>query len=116
MANEEVQSKGWAGIRGSFQSVDDVRPILPPGLYSLDLDEGKKLFTPVKSPSDQPTDLPGLPSKYLLDQIKLFWGRGDRYQKYHLLQKRGILIVRSSWLRQDVYHKFTQPRLDQWAA
>jgi hypothetical protein len=89
---EEKQSKGWAGIRGSFQSVDDVRPILPPGLYSLDLDEGKKLYTPVKSPSDQPTDLPGLPSKYLLDQIKLFWSRGDRYQKYHLLQKRGILL------------------------
>jgi hypothetical protein len=89
---EEKQSKGWAGIRGSFQSVDDVRPILPPGLYSLDLDEGKKLFTPVKSPSDQPTDLPGLPSKYLLDQIKLFWSRGERYQKYHLLQKRGILL------------------------
>jgi hypothetical protein len=90
---EEVkQSKGWAGIRGSFQSVDDVRPILPPGLYSLDLDEGKKLYTPVKSMSDQPTDLPGLPSKYLLDQIKLFWGRADRYQKYHLLQKRGILL------------------------
>jgi len=92
MAKEEKQSKGWAGIRGSFQSVDDVRPILPPGLYSLDLDEGKKLFTPVKSPSDQPTDLPGLPSKYLLDQIKLFWERGERYKKYHLLQKRGILM------------------------
>lgn len=91
-AKEPEQSKGWAGIRGSFQSVDDVRPALPPGLYSLDLDEGKKLFTPVKSPSDQPTDLPGLPSKYLLDQIKLFWSRGDRYQKYHLLQKRGILL------------------------
>jgi hypothetical protein len=89
---EEVQSKGWAGIRGSFQSVDDVRPILPAGLYSLDLDEGKKLFTPVKNSSDQPTDLPGLPSKYLLDQIKLFWNRADRYQKYHLLQKRGILL------------------------
>jgi AAA family ATPase len=27
-----------------------------------------------------------------MDQIKLFWSRGDRYSKYHLLQKRGILL------------------------
>ena len=96
MANENEietpQVAGWAKIRGSFQSVEDVRVGMPAGLYSLDLDEGKKLYTPVKNPSDLPTDLPGLPSKYLLDQIKLFWERADRYQKYHLLQKRGILL------------------------
>ena len=86
------KTKGWAAHSGVFQSVDDVRVVLPPGIYRMDTGDGKKFFTPVQSPSDSPIDLPGLPSKYLLDQIKLFWSRADRYAEYNFLQKRGILL------------------------
>lgn len=89
---KEIKAKGWALTRGMYTSVEDVKLILPPGVYSLDTEDGKKLFSPMRSPSDTPIDLPGLPSKYLLDQIKLFWHRADRYAKYNLLQKRGILL------------------------
>jgi len=90
-ATDEKQA-GWAVSKGTYRSVEDIRETLPPGIYTLDIEDGHKLYTPVTAPSDQAVDLPGLPSKYLLDQIKLFWNRADRYAKYHLLQKRGILL------------------------
>jgi energy-coupling factor transporter ATP-binding protein EcfA2 len=88
----EPKQSGWAVTKGTFRSVEDVRATLPPGLYTLDIEDGHKLYTPVTAPADEAVDLPGLPSKYLMDQIKLFWSRADRYAKYHLLQKRGILL------------------------
>jgi hypothetical protein len=88
----EPKQSGWAVTKGTFRSVEDVRATLPPGLYTLDIEDGHKLYTPVTAPADEAVDLPGLPSKYLMDQIKLFWARADRYKKYHLLQKRGILL------------------------
>lgn len=90
---KEIEKQaGWAVTKGTYRSVEDIRETLPPGIYTLDIEDGHKLYTPVSAPSDQAVDLPGLPSKYLLDQIKLFWSRADRYEKYHLLQKRGILL------------------------
>jgi energy-coupling factor transporter ATP-binding protein EcfA2 len=88
----EPKQSGWAVTKGTFRSVEDVRATLPPGLYTLDIEDGHKLYTPVTAPADEAVDLPGLPSKYLMDQIKLFWSRADRYEKYHLLQKRGVLL------------------------
>lgn len=87
-----LKSKGWASQGNVFHSVEDVRMTLPAGIYSLDTGDGKKYFTPMQSPSDQPISLPGLPCKYLLDQINLFWLRKERYQEYNFLQKRGILL------------------------
>jgi hypothetical protein len=94
MSETDVEKKqsGWAVSKGTYRSVEDIRETLPPGLYTLDIEDGHKLYTPVTAPADEAVDLPGLPSKYLLDQIKLFWARGDRYEQYHLLQKRGILL------------------------
>ncbi len=89
---EPEKSKGWAAAQGSYQSVNDVQLTLPPGIYTMDIEDGKKMFTRVSSPSDTPVSLPGLPCEYLLNQIKLFWERRDRYEKYNLLQKRGILL------------------------
>ncbi len=89
---QQSKTKGWANTGSTFHSVEDVRLELPPGMYSLDTGDGKKFFTPVLCPGDQPVSLPGLPSEYILNQIKLFWDRADRYEKYHLLQKRGILL------------------------
>jgi len=93
MPEKLSKTKGWGNQNGSFRSVEDVRLELPPGMYSLDTaSDGSKFFTPVQCPGDQPVSLPGLPSDYILNQIKLFWDRADRYEKYHLLQKRGILL------------------------
>lgn len=91
---KEIEQKqaGWAVTNGTYRSVEDIRETLPPGIYTLDIEDGHKLYTPVTAPADLAIDLPGLPSKYLLDQIKLFWSRADRYAKYNLLQKRGILL------------------------
>jgi energy-coupling factor transporter ATP-binding protein EcfA2 len=91
---KEVETKqaGWAVTKGTYRSIEDIRSSLPPGLYTLDIEDGHKLYTPVTAPADEAVDLPGLPSKYLMDQIKLFWSRSERYQQYHLLQKRGILL------------------------
>lgn len=85
-------TKGWASKGGVFHSVEDVRMLLAPGIYSLDTGDGMKFYTPVQAPSDAAIDLPGLPTKYLMDQIKLFWSVRPLYEKYSLLQKRGILM------------------------
>lgn len=93
MPEQMSKMKGWANSNGTFCSVEDVRLELPPGMFSLDVSsDGRKCFTPVQCPGDQPVSLPGLPSEYILNQIKLFWDRADRYEKYNLLQKRGILL------------------------
>lgn len=49
-------------------------------------------FIPTKSNSDTLIDLPGLPIKYILDQIQTFWDKTDEYKKYGFLQKRGIML------------------------
>ena len=92
MKEVETKQAGWAVTKGTYRSIEDIRSSLPPGLYTLDIEDGHKLYTPVTAPADEAVDLPGLPSKYLMDQIKLFWSRSERYQQYHLLQKRGILL------------------------
>jgi SpoVK/Ycf46/Vps4 family AAA+-type ATPase len=48
--------------------------------------------TPAQSLSDSLLDLPGLPTKFILDQISLFWKKSAEYKKYGFLQKRGILL------------------------
>lgn len=42
--------------------------------------------------SDKLLDLPGLPTRYIVSQIKRFWDSTDNFKKYNFLQKRGIML------------------------
>lgn len=53
---------------------------------------GEMVYVPVQQNSDLLLDLPGLPIKYILDQIKVFWDKAEEYKKYGFLQKRGIIL------------------------
>jgi hypothetical protein len=89
----EGNIKGWVRNGGeSYQTAQEISDTLPPGVYTLELSDGKKFFTPQKFPSDSPVSLPGLPSDYILDQIKEFWSKENLYKKYKFIHKRGILM------------------------
>lgn len=48
--------------------------------------------SPSKAKSDELFDLPGLPTRFILDQIALFWKKTEEYRRYGFLQKRGIIL------------------------
>lgn len=84
---------GWASDDGNkFRSVSRIEKTLPPGVYKFVQIQGVPFFYPIKFQSDIPLDLPGLPSHYILDQIKTFWKKAEEYKKYGLIHKRGILM------------------------
>lgn len=88
----EKQIPGWVLKQGRYFSVEATKQELPAGIYALDIDDGEKYFSPITAPADEAVDLPGLPSKYLVDQIVNFWGKAEVYKKFGFLQKRGILM------------------------
>lgn len=67
---------------------------LPPGVYSSYISglTGDRIFTKSNVSSDSVFELPGLPIKYILDQVQVFWSKAAAYEKYGFLQKRGILM------------------------
>ncbi len=68
---------------------------LPAGMYwsgSSVLDNYQRAFYPIRHNSDSLVDLPGLPTRFILDQIDLFWDKTGAYKKFGFLQKRGILL------------------------
>jgi SpoVK/Ycf46/Vps4 family AAA+-type ATPase len=65
---------------------------LPPGVYyAYEGNDGMR-YCSVSSMSDTLLDLPGLPTKFILDQISTFWSKKEEYAKYGFIQKRGILL------------------------
>lgn len=84
---------GWHKEGNFFLSTKEPCNELPPGIYeAFASSDGKKYFTKLEAPTDASISLPGLPSDYILDQIKLFWKKKNTYEKYGLIQKRGIMM------------------------
>lgn len=92
--DEKKTACGWMSQDGqTFQSAPQVTGILKPNIYSMYTDSyGKRNFTPLPFPSDSPISLPGLPSEFILKQIRKFWNQESLYKKYKFIHKRGILM------------------------
>lgn len=89
----EIKNPGWVSNTGDrFKSVAVTEPILPPGVYRFVNTDDGLFFEKQSFPSDAVVSLPGLPSDFILDQIKLFWKRRDEYKKFGFIHKRGILL------------------------
>lgn len=94
--NEEIEKKngtGWVSATGRrFQSAATIRDVLPPAVYRFVSTETGLFFETQQFPTDDVISLPGIPSDYILNQIKLFWEKESEYKKYGLTHKRGILL------------------------
>ncbi|VVB52802.1 Proteasome-activating nucleotidase 1 [uncultured archaeon] len=91
----DMQTAVWqtANNGTKFASVGKTTRELPAGEYIFEEDSnGRTWASKQKSITDNLIDLPGLPTQFILDQINMFWSKGEEYAKYGWLQKRGILL------------------------
>ena len=83
----------WSKSDDSHTVVTNPISKLESGVYKFYQDfSGQRHIVKADFLIDTVIDLPGLPIKYILDQIGFFWGQEKTYKKLGFLQKRGILI------------------------
>lgn len=83
----------WSVAGDTHKVVQESVPKLPAGVYAHNIDGYGQITTKVVvSKSDDMFDLPGLPTRYILDQIELFWSKKEAYKKFGFIQKRGIML------------------------
>jgi ATP-dependent 26S proteasome regulatory subunit len=84
---------GWVSQSGlRYQTARIVEPHLEAGVYSFMKTDHGMFFVKEVFPTDNVISLPGLPSEYILEQMKLFWSKAEEYRKHGLIHKRGILL------------------------
>jgi hypothetical protein len=82
----------WTGIKGKFRPAAASLDMLPSGIWSAESDSAGLYFESKRFPSDAMLDLPGLPTRLILDEVKDFWEREHLFRKYGFLHKRGIMM------------------------
>ena len=92
----ERSKPGWISESGStFKAVPFTESTLPAGIYNFRSTDNGIFFGKQQFPSDGVISLPGLPSDYILNQLKSFWEKQDVYEKYGFIHKRGVLLYGS---------------------
>jgi SpoVK/Ycf46/Vps4 family AAA+-type ATPase len=77
----------------TYKLVHNHAPRLISGIYTCSRSmEGNIYFSQCARTGDEVLDLPGLPNKFILDQIDKFWQAKDVYDKYNFIHKRGVLL------------------------
>ena len=93
MIKADGDSQGWSSQSGfRFQRAGIVKEILPSAIYKFIKTDQGMFFEKQTFPTDQAISLPGLPSDYILNQMKVFWEKADLYKEHGLIHKRGILM------------------------
>ena len=97
MTTESVIRTGWqvadtpSGVK--YASLSKVCEELPAGEYYHAEDSNGVIWARKSvALSDNLFDLPGLPTQYVLDQIKKFWEGEEKYRHHGFLHKRGIMF------------------------
>lgn len=76
-----------------FYAVGRTHQHLPPGSYEAAVDRGQVLFRRFDIDITGLMVLPDTQSHKIMDEIEKFWSRGDRFKKYKITQRRGILVA-----------------------
>jgi hypothetical protein len=82
----------WTGFRGIYRPASATLSNLPAGIYSAETDAHGLLFEIKRFPSDYLLDLPGLPTRLILDEVQAFWEKENLFRKFGFLHKRGIMM------------------------
>lgn len=82
----------WTGTKGIYRPAAATLDALPPGIYSAEQDNRGLYLETKRFPSDYLLDLPGLPTRFILDEVEMFWKKEAIFRKFGFLHKRGILM------------------------
>lgn len=84
----------WSSTSGySFSATGTTVDKLPPGYYHILTSQDKGLyFSRQYTRTDNLLRFPDTNSDKILEEIKLFWTKGDRFAEHRLPHKRGILL------------------------
>ena len=84
----------WAeSSEGTFAPVGKTTNQIRAGHYDLGADQaGNIFFVPIRARADDLLQFPDSASLEVIDGIKDFWQREDRFRRYGLSYKRGILL------------------------
>jgi hypothetical protein len=67
-------------------------PTMEPGLYDMVINDGRLFFSQVDLRDDQLLVFPGSEQDSILKDITTFWDSEDRFKKYDIPFKRGIML------------------------
>jgi len=82
----------WQGTKGIYRPTAATVNTLPAGIYTAESDNRGIYFEAKRFPSDFLLDLPGLPTRLILDECDDFWEKEKRFRKFGFLHKRGIMM------------------------
>lgn len=82
----------WTGAKGVYRPAAATVDKLPAGIYSAGQDNRGLYLEAKRFPSDYLLDLPGLPTRLILNEVQKFWKRENLFCKFGFLHKRGILM------------------------
>lgn len=80
------------GANGKYRPGSRTKPTLPPGSYRIDSDDFGLYFEQMRILSDEIMELPDNASGRVLSIIRRFWESRERYHRFGLLYKRGVLL------------------------
>lgn len=85
--------KSYVKSGSAYYTIGHTVPILPPAVYTVGFDESKgPFFTERDIKLDELLILPDTNCDRVLNDIKDFWGREDKFREMGFLWKRGILL------------------------
>lgn len=91
--NNDFDFVQWSiGSNGYFRPSRSTRKMLSPGVYTFDKDCDGIIIKSMKIITDNLIELPDNSIQKLLSSMEKFWNIENRYRKYGLLYRRGILL------------------------
>lgn len=85
--------RSWAESDGTFWAVQQASPVLPCGVYRMDIHPSMgAVFQRQKNDTDTLMALPDSESEKILDEIRVFKTLKPAFEKHGFLYKRGILL------------------------
>jgi hypothetical protein len=82
----------WTGTKGIYRPAAATVEKLPAGIYTAEQDQKGIYLETKRFPSDYLLDLPGLPTRLILDEVEEFWKKEKRFRQFGFLHKRGIMM------------------------
>lgn len=93
MKSTSAGRRSWAEADGTFWAVQQACPVLPCGIYRMDIHpQMGAIFQRQKNDTDTLLPLPDSESEKILGEIKVFKTLKPAFEKHGFLYKRGILM------------------------
>jgi SpoVK/Ycf46/Vps4 family AAA+-type ATPase len=97
--NVELTGQQWGAVgRGLYSAFPASIPKLPPGVYSLDMDNhtNKPIFVYRNVKADDVYRFPDSLADHMVEEIERFWKRASIFDKTGFLHRRGYLLYGSA--------------------